>query len=209
MPSIETEITYANPAVETEQIRAWVKAAQSGSRASFENLADKYYSTIFRMVYYRTQNRMDAEDITQDVFIKAYKGLGRLMDANKFKGWLFQIAVNRVRDFHRRKKFIRLFKSLSDDFDDMPPDQIESTSLGPYELLRRQRFQQETERFLARLTKIEKNIFMLRFFDQLKLSEIATALQRSESTVKTHLYRALAKFKHDRVLRKFLKGDTA
>ena len=209
MPKINTETIQVNHSNETDQVHTWVKAAQSGNRETFERLANKYYSAIFRMAYYRTQNRMDAEDITQDVFIKAYKGLGRLMDANKFKGWLFQIAVNRVRDFHRRKKFIRLFKSLSDDFDDMPPDQIESTSPGPYEALRRQRFQQETERFLARLTKIEKNIFMLRFFDQLKLSEIATALQRSESTVKTHLYRALAKFKHDRVLRKFLKGDTA
>jgi len=209
MPKINTETIQVNHSNETDQVHTWVKAAQSGNRETFERLANKYYSAIFRMAYYRTQNRMDAEDITQDVFIKAYKGLRRLTDPDHFKGWLFQIAVNRVRDFHRRKKFIRLFKSLSDDFDDMPPDQIESTSPGPYEALRRQRFQQETERFLARLTKIEKNIFMLRFFDQLKLSEIATALQRSESTVKTHLYRALAKFKHDRMLREFLKGDTA
>ncbi len=205
LPS-KTETKQVDPVTETEQVQAWVKAAQAGNRTSFERLADKYYDAIFRMAYYRTQNRMDAEDITQDVFIKAYKGIGRLTDANRFKGWLFQIGINRVRDFHRRKKFVRLFKPLPDDAVEMQPDQIESANPGPYELLRRQRFHRESEMFLARLTKIEKNVFMLRFFDQLRLSEIATALQRSESTVKTHLYRALAKFKHDNAFRQFLKG---
>jgi RNA polymerase sigma-70 factor (ECF subfamily) len=206
MPTPKTKTITVNPADETSQVHAWVKAAQAGNRASFERLADKYYSAIFRMVYYRTHNRMDAEDITQDVFTKAYKGLGRLTDANRFKGWLFQIAVNRVRDFHRRKKLTRMFTSLSDDSNEMQPDQIESTNPGPYDLLVRQRFHQESKIFLARLSKIEKDVFMLRFFDQLQLNEIATALKRSESTIKTHLYRALAKFKNDHSFRKFLKG---
>ncbi len=209
MPIPETETITLNPADETSQVHAWVKAAQSGNRLSFERLADKYYGAIFRMVYYRTHNRMDAEDITQDVFTKAYKGLERLTDANRFKGWLYQIAVNRVRDFHRRKKLTRLFTSFSDDSNEMQPDQMESTNPGPYDLLVQQRFHQESKKFLARLTKIEKDVFMLRFFDQLQLKEIATALQRSESTIKTHLYRALAKFKHDRGYREFLKGDRA
>lgn len=209
MSKTKTETNQVNPVDETEQVLAWVKSAQAGNKTSFECLAAKYYSAIFRMMYFRTQNKMDAEDITQDVFMKAYKGLGRLTNVNNFKGWLYQIAVNRVRDFHRRNKFIRLFKPLSSDTGDIQPEQIKSTSPGPYELLRRQRFHQETQTFLARLTKIEKNVFTLRFFDQLQLCEIATALQRSESTIKTHLYRALAKFKHDQSFREFLKGDRA
>ena len=206
MPTTVTETNTTTPADESQQILSWVKSAQSGNRVSFERLADKYYAAIFRMAFYRTKNRMDAEDITQDVFIKAYQGLGGLTDATRFKGWLFQIAANRVRDFLRRKKFKGLFKSLSDGSNDRHPEQFESTRPGPYELLRRQRFHQETENFLGRLTKIEKDVFMLRFIDQLQLSEIATALQRSESTVKTHLYRALAKFKHDHTFREYLKG---
>jgi len=209
MPTTKTETKQTNPAGENDKIQAWVKAAQAGQRTSFERLADRYYSAIYRMAYYRTHNRMDAEDITQDVFAKAFKGLGRLTDANHFKAWLFQIAINRVRDFHRRKKLTRLFKPLADDAGDTQPDQFETTSPGPYELLRRQRFQQESEKFMARLSKTEKEIFMLRFFDQLQFNEIATALQRSESTIKTHLYRALAKFKHDHQFREFLKGDSA
>lgn len=206
MPTTKTDTIQVNPADETNQVHMWVKAARSGNRESFECLAHKYYQAVFQMVYSRTQNRMDAEDITQDVFMKAFKGLGRLTDANLFRGWLFKIAVNRVRDFHRRKKFIGLFKSLSDDPDEMQPDQIESTGPGPHALLEQQCFHQESEKFLARLTKIEKDVFMLRFFDQLQLNEIAMALQRSKSTIKTHLYRAVAKFKNDRSFRKFLKG---
>jgi len=209
MPTTKTETIQAEPVTETEPVRTWVKAAQAGNRASFERLADTYYSAIYRMVYFRIRNRMDAEDITQDVFLKAYKGLGRLTDTSYFKAWLFQIAVNRVRDFQRRHTFIGLFKPLSNACGDMQSDQIQSPSPEPDELLRRQRFYQESEIFLARLTKIEKDIFTLRFFDHLQLREIATALQRSDSTVKTHLYRAVAKFKQDHALRDFLKGDQA
>ncbi len=208
MPTIETETKYTNPAVETEQVNAWVKAAQSGSRKSFERLANIYYGAIFRMAYFRTKSRMDAEDLTQEIFIKAYKGLGRLTDASRFKGWLFQIAVNRIKDFNRRKKFMRLFKSLSNEPSEMHHNQFESACPGPYEILRRQRFHQESEKFLTRLSKTEKDVFMLRFFDQLHISEVAAALQKSESTVKTHLYRGLAKFKHDSAFRQFLKGET-
>jgi RNA polymerase sigma-70 factor (ECF subfamily) len=175
--------------------------AKDGSREAFEQLAGHYYGDIFRMIYYRTQRRMDAEDLTQEVFLKAYKGLGSLADENHFKGWLFRIAVNRVRDFHRRKKFYHLFKSIPDDEVDA------QTESGPLETLIRKRFRQESETFLSRLSRMEKDVFVLRFMDQLQINEIAIALKKGESTIKTHLYRALSKFKKDRAFQDFLKGE--
>jgi len=193
--------------VEIEQERNWVKRAQAGSIEAFEHLANIYYQAIFNMIYYRTHSRMDAEDISQDVFLKAYQGLHRLKDEKRFKGWLFRIALNRTHDFHRRKKFLHLFRSLSDDDVHESVDAQGVALPDPLDALIRKRFREESERYLSRLSKMEKNVFMLRFFDQLRISDIAMALDKRESTVKTHLYRALSKFKHDRTFRDFLKGD--
>jgi len=195
------------PRAATRQELMLIKEAKAGNRVAFERLADQYYGNIFRMIYYRTQNRMDAEDLTQEVFLKAYKGLNRLTDEEHFKGWLFRIAVNRVHDFHRRKKFLHLFKSFENDDVDAHMDTQTTSDSGALEALIRKRFRQESETFLSRLSRMEKDVFMLRFFDQLRINEIATVLKKGESTVKTHLYRALSKFKKDRAFQKFLKGE--
>jgi len=203
----EKEKEIRSSSTKTQQEKTWVKLAKDGSREAFEQLAGHYYGDIFRMIYYRTQRRMDAEDLTQEVFLKAYKGLGGLTDEDHFKGWLFRIAVNRVRDFHRRKKFLHLFKSIPDDEVDAHVDTHAQTESGPLEALIRKRFLQESETFLSRLSRMEKNVFVLRFMDQLQINEIATALKKGESTIKTHLYRALSKFRKDRAFQEFLKGE--
>jgi RNA polymerase sigma-70 factor (ECF subfamily) len=202
---METEINDSS--AEPRQEPVWVKMAKTGSREAFEKLTHHYYGDIFRMIYYRTQRRMDAEDLTQEVFMKAYKGLDRLTDEDHFKGWLFRIAVNRVRDFHRRRKFLHLFKSIPNDDVDAHVDTQTASESGPLEALIRKRFRQESETFLSVLSRMEKDVFILRFMDQLRINEIATALKKSESTVKTHLYRALSKFKKDRAFQSFLKGE--
>ena len=61
------------------------------------------------MVFYRTHSRMDAEDLTQDVMLKAYRHIARLKSPEVFRSWLYRIAVNRVKDYYRRKKFKSLF----------------------------------------------------------------------------------------------------
>ena len=80
--------------------------AKSGDRASIEELAILFHKEIFRMVYYRTGSRMDAEDLTQEIFIKMSKNLNSLKDPSRFKAWLYSIALNRVRDFYRKKKLL-------------------------------------------------------------------------------------------------------
>ena len=205
MPKTNKEIDTSR--TKTRQELVLIKKAKAGNREAFEQLTDQYYGNIFRMIYYRTQNRMDAEDLTQEVFFKAYKELSRLIDEEHFKGWLFRIAVNRVHDFHRRKKFLHLFKSIENEDADIHVATQTSPDSGPLETLIRKRFRQESETFLSRLSRMEKDVFMLRFIDQLQINEIATALKKAESTVKTHLYRALSKFKKDRTFQKFLKGE--
>ena len=75
-----------------------VQDARNGDAVAFHQLVDLYQPSIFRMVYYRIRSKMDAEDITQDVFLKAYENLGKLKSADVFRSWLYRIAANRGRE---------------------------------------------------------------------------------------------------------------
>lgn len=159
------------------------------------------------MIFYRTRSREDAEDICQDVFLQAYRSLKKLKEPERFASWLFRIAVNRVNDYHRRQKFRTLFSSLhdsdrdSEENGDLPAEHDTDT----VDAIARKEFWQKVQVMLRQLSKMEQEVFMLRFLDDLGIKEIAEVLHKSESTVKTHLYRALEKFKNDGEFRVFIK----
>ena len=179
--------------------------ARDGNRFAFQRLVTQLEPKIFRMVFYRTRSRQDAEDISQEVFLQAYRSLKKLKEPERFASWLFRIAVNRVNDYHRRQKFRSLFSVLhdadSEDDADPPPDR----ETGTMDAIVRKEFWQKVETMLTQLSKMEKEVFLLRFLDDLGIKEIAEVLHKSESTVKTHLYRALGKFKNDQAFRAYIK----
>jgi RNA polymerase sigma-70 factor (ECF subfamily) len=186
-----------------------IEMAVEGNRNAFDQLIDLYYNKIFRMVYYRIRSGMDAEDITQDIFTQVFKNIKSLKEFSLFNGWLFSIAVNKVRDFKRKKRFLSLFGALPDkNLEDEEDENHEGyTSSGPLENVIRQNFWKQFESVLNRLTYIEKEVFLLRFLDQLEIREISAALKKNESTVKTHLYRALKKIKDDSSVKELLKEN--
>lgn len=172
-----------------------VDQARAGDPVAFHRLVDHYQPEIFRMIFYRTRSQMDAEDICQDVFLQAHKNLGRLKSPAVFRSWLYQIAVNRVRDYYRKKKFKSLFAFVSVDeeyFHETAEMAIAPEAGGGLE---RRDFWRQIKALMATLSRMEREVFMLRFFDQLSIKEISAALKKNESTVKTHLYRALRKVK--------------
>jgi RNA polymerase sigma-70 factor (ECF subfamily) len=181
--------------------------AKEGNRLAFEQLIDRFQGEIHRMIYYRIRARMDTEDLTQDVFIRAYRNISRIREPDKFRSWLFTIAVNRVNDYLRKKKIRSIFKSSDEDTGIQPSAtdiQDPPEALGQ---VLKEDFWQYVGRIAKKLSKVEREVFMLRFFDNLNINEIARILKKSESTVKTHLYRALAKFKKEKGLRQFLQED--
>jgi RNA polymerase sigma-70 factor (ECF subfamily) len=179
----------------TAVVTQWVEQARNGDRMAFHQLVDRFQPGIYRMIYYRTGSQEDAEDLTQDVFMKAFKNLKRLKSTAVFRSWLYRIAVNRVRDFYRKKQFRSLFQFTSMDeetFRETPEMAVDSEA--PRDLARRE-FWDRVNQAMAFLSRMEKEVFILRFFDQLSIKEITGTLGKNESTVKTHLYRALGKLK--------------
>ena len=188
----------------TEQLVLLVEDAKAGSRQAFAQLADRFHEDVFRMVYYRIRSRTDAEDITQDVFLKVFQKISGIKESAKFRGWLFSITLNRIRDFQRKKRFRSLFKAEEENIESHIPDQVINDPSDALDQVLKKDFWRQVSLVMNKLSKMEKEVFLLRFFDHLSLNEIADIVKKNESTIKTHLYRALAKFKNEPAMQRLL-----
>jgi RNA polymerase sigma-70 factor (ECF subfamily) len=205
-PKMATSENTTTTAGTSPQLVSLVNQAKDGNRTAFAQLADQFHEYIFRMVFYRIRSRMDAEDITQDIFLKAHQKISSIKDAARFRGWLFSVALNRIRDFQRRKRFRSLFKVSDENIESHAPVEADSDQPEALDRVLREDFWRQIGLILNKLSKMEREVFLLRFFDHLSINEIARVLKKNESTVKTHLYRALAKFKKEPAIRQ-LKNE--
>jgi RNA polymerase sigma-70 factor (ECF subfamily) len=200
MPISDQE-EHINNAMKTgAQVTALVNQARAGNRSAFEQLVDLFHGDIFRMVYYRTRSRMDAEDITQEIFLNAFKSLSKLKKVEQFRIWLLRIGLNRISDFYRKKRVRAIFGAYSED-DNIYQSEVMNNIL-------KQEFWKHIGLLLEKLSRMEREVFLLRFMDHLNIREISQVLKRSESAVKTHLYRALKKFRKEPELINLLKEET-
>ncbi len=181
-----------------------ISRAADGHRAACERLAARYHRAVFRMIYYRVGRRMDAEDLTQEVFLQMLRRLPTLRRPDRFRPWLFRIAANRVRDFRRKRWLQRALGTVAGPDD--PPEAADPET--PETRLMDRDFQDRLFGYLDTLSKWEREVFLLRFVDGLTIPETAEVLGRGESTIKTHLYRAIRKFKaHPEVREMIHRGD--
>lgn len=194
---------------ESFNVATLVEKARHGDRCAFQKLVSLFQEDLYRMLYYRTFCRMDAEDLTQEAFVQAYRKIGSLKNAERFKAWLFSIAANRCRDFIRKKKLLAIFGlGSSDDLDSLAYSTHDKSN-RIQENMQQKRFWNQVKELLSGLSGMEREVFTLRFMDQLKIGEIAEVLNKNESTVKTHLYRALRKMKKESsTLQEFRESST-
>jgi RNA polymerase sigma-70 factor (ECF subfamily) len=192
---------------QTAQVSALVERARGGDRGAFEKLIVLHQDEIFRVVFFRTRSRIDSEDLVQDIFMAAFKYLPQLKDSDRFRPWLYRIALNRVHDFHRKNKFLA-FLGITEHREETDVADVEPhVNPGALDTVIRKEFWSHVRQLSKRFSRMEREVFFLRFVEDLNLREIAQTLKRSESAVKTHLYRAIAKFKEDSALSDFLQGE--
>jgi len=111
-----------------EQATELVRRAKAGDDAAFGELFRRYQPRIFALVLHLTGNESDAEDITQEVFLRAYRSINKFAGRSHFFTWIYRIAVNRAynvrRDATRRREVHmddpRLIKALAADAQDSP-----------------------------------------------------------------------------------------
>lgn len=161
-----------------------VELAVERNHSAFSALYDYYVKRVYRHVFYRVLDQSDAEDITQDVFIKAWKAISRYKKTGApFIAWLIVIANNLIVDhFKGRKKEVPLdsVQVISDSVDD-DPEAVFDTKL-------KRRHIRDT---ILKLKGDRQKVIMMRFIDGLSYGEIAQALGKSEGAIRVVQYRAL------------------
>ncbi|MEJ2041090.1 MAG: sigma-70 family RNA polymerase sigma factor, partial [Desulfosarcinaceae bacterium] len=143
------------------QVVEWVVQAQAGDQTAFHRLVDRFQPEIFRMIYYRTRSRADAEDLVQDVFLKAFRSLKRLESPPVFRSWLYRIAVNRVHDHFRRMRLKALVGFSSMDEDDFVETEEMAVAPQASREVARKEFWNRIKGAMKALSKMEREVFML------------------------------------------------
>jgi RNA polymerase sigma-70 factor (ECF subfamily) len=180
-----------------DQVTQWALRAKEGDNAAFERLARHFWQEVFRMLYYRVSNQADAEDLCQEVFEKALKSMPSLRSPESVRSWLFGIALNQARDFHRKLRLKSIFQTTPEGGQ---PESADQNSVDALESAAQKRFWGKVHEFRESLPPLQREVFTLRYLDELSIPEIADALHKSQSAIKTHLYRAVERFKKSRSL---------
>ena len=168
-----------------------VQGTLGGEKDAFSQLYDRYRQPVFATVYRIIQSSEEAQDATQEIFIKVYRTLCTY-DSNKarFSTWLYRIATNHAIDcrrVHRR----RLESQSADNEESASHDAhwVESIRSPLHKLEGREEVD-EVRRCVDKLPDLQKKVFILRYFQELKLVEIAKMEECSLGTIKTSLFRA-------------------
>jgi RNA polymerase sigma-70 factor, ECF subfamily len=148
---------------------------QEGDQEAFGVLYDRYAEKIYRFVYYKTFDRVAAEDITASVFLKGFEKI-RSFDTKRgnFSQWLYGIARNAVIDYYRSRK---VHEDVEDIFDLGESDRTEE-KIDARELLAK------VEQYLETLSPRQREIVVLRVWEELSYKEIAAIVGGSEDSTK-------------------------
>ena len=171
--------------------REAVLACQRGEREAFDRLVERYQRDIYRLCYRYVNDPQDADDMAQEVFLKAYKAIGRFRGDSSFSTWLYRIAVNTCLNFRssRRPDGEVLPDSLRDGRADVLDTMVED------EQARRVR------EAVTRLPEKQRATLILKVYHDLTHEEVAGIVGSSVGTVKANLFHALGN------LRKMLKAE--
>jgi RNA polymerase sigma-70 factor, ECF subfamily len=167
-----------------EDERAIVRRAAAHDAQAFARLYDRFVDKIFKYIYYKIGSRSDAEDLTAQVFLKAWEAIGSYHLTEKpFSAWLYRIAHNLVVDHFRMRhdvlpiEEITLPEAPDSDLDDLAQRHLTAESL---------------HRAIKRLTSDQRQVIILRFVEGYNTEEVALIMGKGQGAVRTLQHRALA-----------------
>lgn len=157
----------------------------SGQQEAFALLVERYKDAVQNLAYRMLSNITEAEDVTQEVFVRAYTQLATYKPAHKFSTWLLSIASHLAIDQLRRRRFLAL------PLEDVPfLEWITDLGIGPEQSALVGEQQDEIQAYLQRLHSKYRAVIVLRYWYDLSYEEIATALNLTPALVKARLHRA-------------------
>ena len=165
-----------------------VEACQSGEASAFDVLVARWEDRIRGAAYRFLGSEEEARYVAQEAFLRAYQAIGTFKKEARFSSWLYQIATNLCRDRLRRRK-TRATVSL-EALEESGPVMVE-TRPGAHERLLERDLARAVRRAVDELPEEQREVVILKEYQELTFLEIAQALDVPVSTVKTRLYRGL------------------
>lgn len=174
-----------------------VKSAQSGNRQAFEKLVALHDRRVYQLAYSVVGNVHDAQDIYQEVFLRAWSKLSSFSFEGPFAAWLNRIVINLSINRLRQKQRWKWFDiSSKDNSNDAWDDGLSSNAApDPERLAVSSEINSQLNSALEDLPAKQRTIFVMRHCHGLKIKEISAALSCAEGTVKNQLFRATQKLK--------------
>ena len=173
------------------QIDRLAALAREGDRQAFSQIVRMMMNNVMALTYRMTGDREAARDLTQETFVSAWENLANFRGEAAFTSWLFRIASNKSLNY--LKSSDRKNRSLDDETAE--PVAVPEEESSPERHLANRQLREQLHEFLADLPDAQRRVFELRFYQQLKFTEIAAVIGKAEGTAKTHYRLAVAKLR--------------
>jgi len=170
-----------------------------GDQRAFRELVERYKKKVFYLALDMAGNAVDAEDISQDVFLKVYRSFSTFRRGAKLGSWLYRVTYNASID-HLRSKGLAPEPVADEVLElhggaDQAPAQARASD--PVAAAETSQLQARIAAALEKISPQEKAVFVLRHYEELKLRDIAETLGLSIGSVKSYLFRAVHKLQKE------------
>ena len=186
----EADAPTVPAAVEDKQL---VRRAQEGDLSAFDELIRRYQERVYATVYHMTSNHEDANDLTQETFVKAYKALSSFKGDSGFFTWVYRIAVNKTINFLKQKKNRHNGFSLNDlDFNaEHDPDLVALISdKNPRRDMGLSELQEKLNEAMQKLSDVHRLVVTLHDIQGMSHEEIGKIMDCNPGTVRSRLFYA-------------------
>ncbi|HHT9120061.1 MAG TPA: RNA polymerase sigma factor, partial [Candidatus Hypogeohydataceae bacterium YC41] len=170
-----------------------INRLKEGDKEAFEELVERYKEKCFALAYRFLGNPEDARDISQEAFAQVYLHIKDFRSESTFKTWFFKIIINLCRRQWQKRSVQSLDLYIDKEIDPLAQDDVELE-------VEQKELKRAIEGAVRRLPTKQREVFIMKHMEGMKISEISEVLNCAEGTVKMHLFRAV------RALQEKLKG---
>lgn len=168
----------------SETLLGLVKRAKQGHEEALTSIYNLYFEKIYRFIYYRVGHKEVAEDLAEEVFLKAFSKISGITEDGAFEGWLYQIARNKVIDHYRDKKQTVALESIENTLE------YESNVVDVLELKEQQKV---FLKLIKELGADQQTVIKLKFLENLDNEQIGHMLGKSEGAIRVIQHRAITR----------------
>jgi RNA polymerase sigma-70 factor, ECF subfamily len=164
---------------------------RQGQEEAWEELVNRYWKIVYGFVYFYVKNTGEAENLSQEVWLKCWQNLQRFDETKRFKIWLFAIAKNSAFDWLKKKKNLPFSNFTNSQGENILTETIADPAPLPDELLAREDMGTILTEALAKLELNQQTVLKMHLIDELNFREIAEILGEPLNSVKSRYRRSL------------------